>query len=418
MDTTNKSKKLYFKALELINKGYIDKALDCCEKSIAVDIKNSSAINLKGLLYYLKGDLISAKKLWKMNYSSNKDEIAHKYLNGMKFDEKLLKKYADAVLLKKKSSIREAIDLFKQCEESDFNSINVSNNISECYLKLGKYTDALEYNNKVIAIDKNNECGKNIRKILTKRKVVKSDRKKICKIVVGIILIISVFTSTLMFTFNSEFKNKYLGNIKLKKEPKKVTSKKQVPQNKSKKVENKSIKKESNLKFNADEAKEGLNKKDYNKLYNIYNYWKDKDLNINDKSILIKVEDVLKEEGIQYMYNNALNLLKDNKFKESNECLLKAYSFGYINYLYPHIIYLLGTNYEAMENISEAIKYYEQYDNKFNKDNYEEVVLYKLCILYEKIDNNKSKNYANRLINQYPSSIYNNSNIKRVLNNN
>lgn len=418
MDTTNKSKKLYFKALELINEGYIDKALDYCEKSISFDLRNSSAINLKGLLYYLKGDLISAKKLWKMNYSRNKDEIAHRYLDGLKFDEKLLKKYAEAVSLKKRSRIRESIELFKQCEESDFNSINVGNNMSECYLKLGKYPDALEYNNKVMAIDKGNECAKNIRKILSKKKVVKRDRKKICKIAIGIILIISVFTSTLVLTFNSEFKNKYLGNIKLKKEPKKVTSKKQVPQNKPKKVENKSIKKESNLKFNSDEAKESLNKKDYDKLYTIYSYWKDKNLNINDKSILIKVEDVLKKEGIQYMYNSALNLAKDNKLKESNECLLKAYSFGYINYLYPHIIYLLATNYEAMENISEAIKYYEQYDNKFNKDNYGEVVLYKLCILYEKIDNNKSKNYATRLINRYPNSIYNNSNVKRILNNN
>lgn len=418
MDTTNKSKKLYFKALELINEGYIDKALDYCEKSISFDLRNSSAINLKGLLYYLKGDLISAKKLWKMNYSRNKDEIAHRYLDGLKFDEKLLKKYAEAVSLKKRSRIREAIELFKQCEESDFNSINVGNNMSECYLKLGKYSDALEYNNKVMAIDKGNECAKNIRKILSKKKVVKRDRKKFFKIAIGIILIISVFTSTLVLTFNSEFKNKYLGNIKLKKEPKKVTSKKQVPQNKPKKVENKSIKKELNLKFNSDEAKESLNKKDYDKLYTIYSYWKDKNLNINDKSILIKVEDVLKKEGIQYMYNSALNLAKDNKLKESNECLLKAYSFGYINYLYPHIIYLLATNYEAMENISEAIKYYEQYDNKFNKDNYGEVVLYKLCILYEKIDNNKSKNYATRLINRYPNSIYNNSNVKRILNNN
>ena len=53
----DKSQKKYIKALDNYNNGYIDKAIKLCEESISINIKNSAAINLKGLLYYLNGDL-------------------------------------------------------------------------------------------------------------------------------------------------------------------------------------------------------------------------------------------------------------------------------------------------------------------------------------------------------------------------
>ncbi|NFM24952.1 hypothetical protein FDB84_10955, partial [Clostridium sporogenes] len=74
--------------------------------------------------------------------------------------------------------------------------------------------------------------------------------------------------------------------------------------------------------------------------------------------------------------------------------------------------------YEALNNISESIRYYEIYVNGFIKNNYGDIALYKLAILNEKIDDVKSKNYAKKLSQMYPNSMYNNSNIKRIINNN
>ena len=53
----DKSQKIYNKALDKYNKGYIGKSMELCDESISISIKNGAAINLKGLLLYLKGDL-------------------------------------------------------------------------------------------------------------------------------------------------------------------------------------------------------------------------------------------------------------------------------------------------------------------------------------------------------------------------
>ncbi|MET7047118.1 tetratricopeptide repeat protein, partial [Clostridium botulinum] len=153
-------------------------------------------------------------------------------------------------------------------------------------------------------------------------------------------------------------------------------------------------------------------------LYNIYSNYKNKNLDVNSKIVLVKAEKLLKEEGVEYFYNTAMVNTNSKKYKESNDFLLKAYSLGNVNYLYPHIIYLLAINYEALNNISEAIRYYEIYVNSFMKNDYGDLALYKLATLNEKIDDAKSKNYAKKLSQIYPQSMYNNSNIKRIINNN
>lgn len=57
----NKSNIYYEKALNYYHKGYIDKAIELCEKSISDNIKNKAAIDLKGFLHYLKGDLKNSR---------------------------------------------------------------------------------------------------------------------------------------------------------------------------------------------------------------------------------------------------------------------------------------------------------------------------------------------------------------------
>ena len=72
----NKTRKYYNKAIECYQKGYIKKALEFCEISISCDIKNKAAIDLKGILYYLKGDIAGAKALWRLSDRENNDSVA------------------------------------------------------------------------------------------------------------------------------------------------------------------------------------------------------------------------------------------------------------------------------------------------------------------------------------------------------
>ncbi|MDS1003726.1 tetratricopeptide repeat protein [Clostridium sporogenes] len=418
MNNEAKSRKIYTKALDNFNSGNIDKALDLCERSISLDLKNNSAINLKGLLYYLKGDLISCKNLWKMNHHTNKDTVSYKYLQDAKLDEQFLKKYANAIALIKNNDIEGAIDLLKQCEKTDFNRINVCNNLAMCYIKLGKYNNALEYYEKALSIDKKDPLSIDIKRELYKKNLIKKNKGK--KIIV-IILIISIVFSSIVYLFNKfNVINKLKNNTEIKKEKtisKENKNNQNISQKKEvKKVKKQEIKKEENIDIQS--LNNLIDKKDYIQLYNIYSNYKNKKLDINSKSVLVKAERLLKEEGIEYFYNTAMENTNNRKYKESNDFLLKAYSFGNVNYLYEHIIYLLATNYEALNNISESIRYYEIYANGFIKNNYGDIALYKLAILNEKIDDVKSKNYAKKLSQMYPNSMYNNSNIKRIINNN
>src|SRR4051794_16018671 len=129
----DKSGKLYVKAMNKYNDGYIDKALNLCEKSISINITNSAALNLKGILHYLKGDLENAKKMWNINYKRNNDEVSKKYLKDSIKDKEKLQVYVNALDLIKQLNISGALTILKQCENSHFNFINVSNSISLCY---------------------------------------------------------------------------------------------------------------------------------------------------------------------------------------------------------------------------------------------------------------------------------------------
>ncbi|WP_251860753.1 tetratricopeptide repeat protein [Clostridium sp. Marseille-Q2269] len=410
MNKEAKSRKIYTQALNSFNDGKIDKALDLCEKSISMDLKNGSAINLKGLLYYLKGDLISCKNLWKINCNTNKNTVSQKYLQDIQYDEQFLKKYANSISLIKNNDIEGAIDLLKQCEKTDFNSINVCNNLAMCYIKLGKYNNALQYYEKVLARDKNNKLCLKIKKQLCKNGLIKNNIGKKILVAVLIIAIISSVSVYLFIRSNNIKEVHKINNNKISS--KNHTNKTSTP--KKEPVKKPNIKKEE--KMNVQELNNFIDKKNFVELYNIYSNYKDKNLDVNSKSVLIKAEKFLKEEGIEYFYNTAMENANNKKYKESNEFLLKAYSFGNINYLYPHIIYLLATNYEGLNNISECLKYYEIYANKFTNSDYGDLALYKLAILNEKIDDNKSRNYAEKLSETYPESMYNNSNINRILN--
>ena len=77
MKQKNKNK-LYSKAIKYYEEGKIEKALLKCEEAISLNLRNSAALNLKGLLLYLKGNLDEAVATWKINSDFNDDEILQK----------------------------------------------------------------------------------------------------------------------------------------------------------------------------------------------------------------------------------------------------------------------------------------------------------------------------------------------------
>lgn len=165
-------KKLYERAMKLYGKGNIDKALELCEKAISCNMKNSSALNLKGLLLYIKGELKAATDTWKINWDFNNNSLSRGYLKDSKEDEKRLVEYIEALNMIKALKIREALEKLYFCAESDFNLINVYNALAYCYIKTGDFKKADDCINKVLSANKNNKAAMDNKKLLSEFNVI------------------------------------------------------------------------------------------------------------------------------------------------------------------------------------------------------------------------------------------------------
>lgn len=404
----NNIKKLYGKALNKYEKGYIDKSIEICETIMSLDMKNRAAINLKGLLCYFKGDLQSSRALWKLNYEVNDDKVSKKYLQSLKEDENRFSIYIVAINLIEELKVRDALNTLIKCKESDYNRINVDNAIATCYIRLGENEKALSYIDKVLELDIKNEIAiKNKNKIKNKE----NNFKKILKIGSLVVLVVGIIaTIKIVKTHKNNKVAVKQGNSK--KIPVKSV-KKEVPKKKT--VVKKEVKKKEVFPYKN--ISESLNNKDFNVIYGYINDWKNKKLSINEKSLINKCEDILKEEGPEYFYLNARECSKnDQELDKTIDILEKAYGCGKESYLYDEIIFMLGKAYEDKGNIQNAIKCYTEYYNKYPQEGYAEGVMYKLANIYKDIDINKSKEYGEKLIKNYPNSEYNNSVIKSIIN--
>ncbi|KEH96612.1 hypothetical protein Z962_07055 [Clostridium botulinum C/D str. BKT12695] len=426
----NKVKKLYEKAMRKYENGYIDEAIDICEEIMSLSMKYKPAINLKGLLYYFKGDLKSASALWKLNYEVNNDRVAKKYLEGLKEDEERFSMYSSAIKLIRRDEVNEALKILIKCKESDYNRINIDNNIAVCYLKLKEYDKAVSYINKVLEIDIKNITANNSKKKLKNKKTKtkfdnRKSNKKLMLIPILIIILIAVvgvtvkryklnvkniinksnnISSNISNSKNSDFK-KQKGN-KLNNDSLKKTDKMKNEEN-------------TKIQFKYEELSKAIDSKDFNKIYELLKPWRNKEnkLDVKDKTLLVKGEDILKDEGVKCFYNTGRECLEANdKVDQAVANLQKAYDYGSDSYLYGHILFMLGVSYENKKDINNALKCYEEYEVKYPKENYIQEVLYRTAILYKNVDLNKSKEYAKKLIDNYPDCEYSNSKIKAILN--
>lgn len=414
------SKKIYLRALNEYNNGYIDRALELCEESISINMNNSSAINLKGILLYLKGDLKGAKALWKMNIHLNKDSVSQKYLQDSLEDSIRNNLFESALKLIKEGKINNAIVTLDKCKESDFNYIDVNNYLSVCYIGKGKYSKAKIHIDKVLKLDKKNKLAmQNNKKLYSLGQIKNPNNKKLLISFISAICVIVIIGISIGTIENKELfkKSKPISaNLNKEENKKDILEKKELKENKNLNDTNKVDENKGNV-FKYSELNDYILKKDYEKVYIELNKVDSNKIGVNEKFIYNQGRELLEKEGTEYFYNNGINYLEKKDYKKSKEYLEKAYNVGKKSWLYPHTVYMLGLCNEEMGNIEKAIKYYEFYNNNCKDKTYSDIVLYNLSILYKNIDINNSKNYAKKLVDDYPNSIYNNSNIKDINNN-
>jgi tetratricopeptide (TPR) repeat protein len=378
----NKDKKVYEKALDLYNKGYIDKAIEQCEIGISRNLKDSNLLNLKGLLLYLKGNIEEAVSLWKINKDYNGDNISKSYLIDIEKDFCRKELFEEAEELIKNLNIDEAIEILNICNESDFNLIGVNNNLAICYMKKGLYDNSKFYIKKVFAVDKNNITAKSINKEINEILDIKDNNKIVFKsILITFIIFMIVSTGAIAM---GKLKNTPLVEEKLLNDNLSASNN----------IENSNTINESENSSSKDETKQN---------------------NIQDKNNE-KIENPLTEGEITSNYINATNLFSQEKYNDAKVLLEKTIIYSEKSHLNDDILFLLASASEKIAKNEEAIKYFEQYIYKYEKGNYIEEAYYKIALLYKEINIEKSKFYAQALVNKYKNSIYNNNIIKGILN--
>ena len=115
------------------------------------------------------------------------------------------------------------------------------------------------------------------------------------------------------------------------------------------------------------------------------------------KLLVVKGQEIIKSDGVQYFYEKGTSYINDKKFVEAQKYFLYALPYSKDNYLQEHIIYMLALSYKASSDFENAVKYYELSLKQFPSGSYTQEVLYNLILINKDVDISKAKAYAQML---------------------
>ena len=427
MSNKNKNKK-YVQAVKYYEEGELDKALKKCEEGISESLKNSGTLNFKGLLLYIKGDLQGALATWRINADFNDDSIAKNYINDAKQDKERLRLYKEGEVLLAKLSVSDAIGKFEKCKESDFNAVKVNLALASCYLKKADYPKVGVYLTKVLSMDKQNlqaiKLAKELKQITGENLQVMKSYEWINKVLIGtlacVVLGVCIVGGGKLIQ-NVDFASLVSRNSEDEEVEENIDLEVTEEQNTSENQKQEEVKTTENTeqKLVDVEALEVLiRKENFNDIYKSISSLDKSKLDEKEQAVVLKAENLLKDKGIDHFYNNGMDDFKNKNYQNAKENFEKAYKYGKQSYLYPHVVYFIAAIADKNNNSADAIKLYEEYYKNYKKGDYFEEALYRLAILYEAQDKDKSLAYAEELKYDHPDSIYNNEKIKELLKNN
>lgn len=414
-----KCKKLYNKAIKYYQTGEINKALEVCEEALSYSLKNSSILNLKGILLYQKGTLDGAITVWKINKDFNDDGIAKNYLRDTQDDKRRSELYLLGEKKLKELNIDDAINIFQQCLESDFNSIKVNTALALCYQKKGDFVKCITHMEKALSLDKKSKIANQIKKELIEIKAYKGSNHKLWIPIISLIILfiigIIIYNFYKASNINKEINNPSIESLpnntleNTKDNNEEETIKEEKEENVSDVTKKNSI--------NIDKLKEALDKNDLDIIYSELDNVNENDIENNDKGIYRNAINILKTTGVEKFYEKAMNEFNLKNYENANIEFQKAYKYCEGSYLKEHIIFYKAVTLENIKNNEEAIKTYDEYYTQYPNGEYADNALYNVAMLTNGTNKEKSLYYANKLKDNFPNSIYFNQNIINMLNN-
>lgn len=418
-----KARKAYDKAMDCYEKGKINKALEICEEALSEGLDNPIVLNFKGLLLYQKGNLNEAITVWRINEDLNNNSIAKNYIKDAIADEKRLELYKQGEKAIKQLKVDEALQLFMRCAESDFNAIKVNTGIAMCYQKKGDLYKAKEYIDKALSIDENATTAKIIEKEL-KEDGLYLDSKNSSKGLLIAITILAVFFAIVAggYSVIYKFKDVNLSNGIEDKKNKSLVAEGSASSEDKEKTEvisdnsSKEITKEESKapSIDREKLKALVTSSDLYGVYEQLTSIKEESLSGEDAEVYKQAVDLMKNQGVAKFYEDGLGYFNASDYSNARIVLDKAYKYSEGSSLKEHILFYRASNsLKILDNKVTAVQY-EEYYNQYPKGVYVEEALYELALLNNSIDKEKSKNYANILMDNFPDSIYVNDKVMSI----
>lgn len=422
------AKKAYEKAMDFYEKGKINKALNLCEEILSEGLDNPAVLNFKGLLLYQKGNLNEAITVWKINKEINNNNIADNYIKASAMDEKRVELYKQAEYALKQLKVDMALELLKECAESDFNCIKVSTGIALCYQKKGDLYRAKEYVDKALSIDEEATTAKIIEKELRSNGIYRDSKKSSKGILIAITIIfvvIAIGTSgySIMLKFGNtnsannieEIKNNRIeSEDNTSNENKELDVQEKTSSNSNNKSDEKTIEQVQNTGFDKEKFKTLINNNDLNEIYEQLKNVKENSLSAEDNELYKKAVTIMENEGVPKFYEYGLGYFNQSNYSSARIELDKAYAYCEGNGLKEHILFYRASNSYKLSDDNVAIGQFEEYYSQYPNGVYIQESLYDLTLLNNQVDHEKSKKYANILIKNFPNSIYANNNIRSI----
>lgn len=404
----------YNKGMKYFHKGELDKAIANLDIAISHDIKNSAALNLRGMIYYIKGNGDKALNSWKINVDFNNDHIAREYIQSYENDEINDYRYKKALNNIKAFDIDEAISLLEEASRSDYNIVNVRNALAFCYMKQLNFEKAKSNSEMVLDKDCQNRVAKENLEVIKKELGIKINvnTKKYSILLVIAIIVVSAGTVLKMTNTSPSvgLTSEQDENIQKEQGNKEPTKPQVTDDKKQEKNEDKSDV------YNVEFLKSAVQNRDFDSIDKNLKGIDKNNLSEDDKKVIENATKIMKKDGLENFYERARAEFKDKNFSNAKDIFIKATDYSKGSYLEEHIIYMTAVSFEALKDIDSAAKYYEKYIDEDYNGSYTAEVLYNLVLIYDKKDMSKSKDYAYKIINEYSDSIYNNDNIKSILN--
>ncbi|RCW47714.1 MULTISPECIES: tol-pal system YbgF family protein [unclassified Halanaerobium] len=461
MDRSRKSRQHYQRTMNLMMDNNITEAISELKLSLKFNPRHTASLNMLGFCYYLKCRFDRAEEIWEKSLSIKQNyNEAEEYLNLLKNEKfsKMRKKYKE-MLFSDDNKTGRKIKFLKKVIKEYGDLIEPYIILGLTYMQKKRFKKALQYFNQAYEKDKGSA---NIQKYIIEAENKLSQRKKIPpRVLIPAAAVIMVLI--LGFTFNSllgnfgrplpageesqqmaEVKNMSGESTDLAAENVKKTADRRVntADNNDNDVDLNQVSRQNKKKYDlmdikfAEDIFAGI---DFRKFIN------NRDNKLRPNQYKISVENqqgkspsknvgseieerntdknndstVIGELSDQQLFNLAVDVFEKGNYSRSLPLFEKLYTEGKRNYLIREALFFLARNYERLGAYKKAKNYYYSYINTYQKSNYYDEALYNLgLLLYENNQVEESRQIMKKIVEEVPDSLYNNSRVKAILENN